>query len=453
MWKGTVTAGAQSSDIGIEIRQLANGTGFFLTLPPLHAWRMPVSYLTPTADDRWTIDDWQIAVRRDGERLVGQLGDPRVTFTVTRMDALPAEPAAVDHPTGPSPAWTYDAGAPLWAGLAAGDDTIYAADAGGTVHALRARDGSGIWRARGDAPIYGSPMVNGDALIVFDDAGTVRRLARSDGHEVWRANLGGAATARVLPAATVFDFDFHSPAPVVDAGVVYVTTAAGIVHTLDAQNGQVRWRRDLKARVRASVALSPTHVFVGTLDNDVVALDRQTGAEVWRARMTCPVVSAASVAGDVVIVGSRGAWLSGLDAASGREVWSQFQWISWVESSGIVADGIYYVGSSDLRAVRAIEPATGRTIWETDVLGWAWGTPAVSGDRVYAGIAGPQKYVTNHVAGLVALERKTGRIAWRRPVPVHPTNFVSGYTGSVVIAGGVLAAPNVAGSIEGYRVR
>jgi dienelactone hydrolase len=43
MWKGTVTAGAQSSDIGIEIRQLANGTGFFLTLPPLHAWRMPVS--------------------------------------------------------------------------------------------------------------------------------------------------------------------------------------------------------------------------------------------------------------------------------------------------------------------------------------------------------------------------------------------------------------------------
>ena len=42
LWKGTASAGAQRNDVGIEIRQLANGVGFFLTLPPLHAWRMPV---------------------------------------------------------------------------------------------------------------------------------------------------------------------------------------------------------------------------------------------------------------------------------------------------------------------------------------------------------------------------------------------------------------------------
>ncbi|HET9371255.1 MAG TPA: PQQ-binding-like beta-propeller repeat protein [Vicinamibacterales bacterium] len=454
LWKGTASAGEQRSDVGIEIRQLANGVGFFLTLPPLHAWRMPVGYLTSKPDGGWTIDDWHIALRRAGDRLIGELGDPRVTFVATRADALPAEPAEPaepEPPSGPSPAWIYQTGARLWAGLAASGEMIVAADTAGTVHAIRAQSGESIWRARGEAPTYGAPAISGDSVFVLDDGGTLRRLARVDGREVWRVDLGGARPARVLPAATVFDFDFHAPSPVIDGGVVYITSPSGVVHAIDAADGRVRWRRDLKSRVRASVALSPARVFVGTLDNDVVALDRSTGADVWRTRLTGPVVSAATVAGPVVIVGSRGAWLSGLDEASGREIWARFQWISWVESTGTLVDGRYHVGSSDLRAVRAIEPSTGRAIWETDVLGWAWGTPAVTADRVYVGVAGPQKYVTRHAAGLVALDRKTGRIVWRRPVPPYATEFVSGYPGSVVVVGDVLVAPNVSGAIEGYR--
>ena len=74
----------------------------------------------------------------------------------------------------------------------------------------------------------------------------------------------------------------------------------------------------------------------------------------------------------------------------------------------------------------------------------------MTADRVYIGIAGPQKYVTRHAAGLVALDRKTGRIVWRRPVPPHATEFVSGYPGSMVVVDDVLIAPNVSGAIEAY---
>jgi outer membrane protein assembly factor BamB len=111
------------------------------------------------------------------------------------------------------------------------------------------------------------------------------------------------------------------------------------------------------------------------------------------------------------------------------------------------------VGSSDLRAVRALDPRTGRTAWETDVLGWAWGTPAVTADAVYAGVAAPREYVTEHAAGLVALERKSGAILWRRPVPKDETSFVSGYPGSVVVAGDLLLAASVGGTLEAYPLR
>lgn len=125
---------------------------------------------------------------------------------------------------------------------------------------------------------------------------------------------------------------------------------------------------------------------------------------------------------------------------------------AWIESTGVAEGGVFYVGSSDLRAVRAPDPRTGHAAWETDVLGWAWGTPALTRDTLYIGVAGPREYVTKHEAGLVAIDRKTGAVRWRRPVARDAERFVSGYPGSVVIADGVLAAPNVAGTIEGYRI-
>jgi outer membrane protein assembly factor BamB len=453
IWRGIATTGDQSSAVAFEIRTLPDGVALYLTLPSLHAWRMPVDYLRSGAEGRWSVPDWKIVLARDGERLTGELGDPRVRFTATKADALPTEPAVVSHAAGPAPDWTYEAGAPIWASPASRDGLVYAADTRGRVHAVRAADGTRVWMVDGGAPVHGAPLVTADAVFVFDDAAVLRRLARRDGTEVWRASLGGDAVPRVLPAETAFDFDFHAPAPVHDRGVIYVTSPAGVVHALEADGGAVRWRRELGARVRASVAVSGDRVFVGTLANDVVALGRRDGEELWRARMTGAVTSAATPAGDVLIVGSRGAWLSGLDLATGRERWSRFQWFSWIESTGVLVDGLYVVGSSDLRVVRAIEPATGRVVWETDVLGWAWGTPLVTRDTVYAGVAGPKKYVTKHEAGLVALDRSTGHVRWRRSVPADPTAFVSGYVGSPVLESDVLVAPAVRGALEGYRVR
>jgi hypothetical protein len=75
-------------------------------------------------------------------------------------------------------------------------------------------------------------------------------------------------------------------------------------------------------------------------------------------------------------------------------------------------------------------------------------TPAVAGDTVCMGVAAPQKYVTKHASGLVAIDRRTGAIRWRRPIPPQADAFVSGYPGSALISGSVL----VRGALEGYAL-
>ena len=452
IWKGVATAGDRSAEVAFEIKAVSGGAGLFLTLPRLHSFRMPVDFVRASPGGGWAIPDWHITLARDGDTLTGELGDPRVRFTMTKADALPPEPPAPSYAPGPAPDWTYDAGAPFWASLAARDGVIYAADARGAVHAVRASDGARVWRAEFGAPMYGAPRVTADAVFVADDAGVVRRLDRATGREIWRAEIGADPAPRVLPEHNVFTFDFHAPQPLVDGPHVIIPSSTGAVHALDAGTGAVVWRAEAGGGIRASASADRMRVYVGTLDNHIVALDRATGREIWRYKTTGLVTAAPVVAGDLVIASNRGAWITALDAATGKEAWTRYDWFSWIESTGVIADNVFYVGSSDLRAVRALDPRTGRASWETDVLGWAWGTPALTRDTVYVGVAGPREYVTKHEAGLVAIDRKTGAVRWRRPVARDAARFVSGYPGSVVIADGVLAAPNVAGSLEGYRI-
>ena len=453
IWKGTARTGGQSAEVAFDIRKSQKGPlVLFMTLPPLHAWRMPVGYLEGAPGGHWKIPDWHVTLKREGEMLTGELGDPRVTFEVGKADALPAERPLPSYARGPEPDWAYAAGAPVWASLASHQGTVYAADTSGRLHAVASGDGSRLWSRQVGGAMYGAPLVTNDAIFVLDDAGAVQRLRRQDGGVVWRVELGAEAPARVLPAATAFEFDFHAPMPVLQDGTLYLSSPGGAVHALEAGSGRVRWRADLKTQVRTTAAVSASHVLVGTLDHHLVALDRRTGREQWRFKATGPITSAPTVADRLVIVASRGSWITALDLKSGAVEWSRYDWFSWIESDGVLADGVYYVGSSDLRAVRALDPRTGRPRWETDVLGWAWGTPALTADTVYIGVASPQKYVTRHEAGLVALDRRTGAVKWRRPIAQRRDGFVSGYPGSVVISGGVLIAPNVDGTLEGYRL-
>jgi outer membrane protein assembly factor BamB len=73
------------------------------------------------------------------------------------------------------------------------------------------------------------------------------------------------------------------------------------------------------------------------------------------------------------------------------------------------------------------DPKDGRVVWRTDVFGSAWGRPAVTEKRVYAGVVGTRPYEIRHAGSLAALDRATGQIVWRRPASESPGSLLAGF--------------------------
>jgi outer membrane protein assembly factor BamB len=162
------------------------------------------------------------------------------------------------------------------------------------------------------------------------------------------------------------------------------------------------------------------------------------------------VVSTPAIHGDLAIVGSRAYDLLGLDRRTGAGRWKRYVWMSWVESSATLRDGIAYVGSSDAAALFAVDAATGAKRWTADVQGWSWGQPAVTGARVYAGTSSQVGYLARHAGGVLALDRATGAVAWRYPAPA-PASGPYGFPGSPALGAGLVFVGGLDGRLVALR--
>ena len=81
----------------------------------------------------------------------------------------------------------------------------------------------------------------------------------------------------------------HEAAPIVNGGVMFVTSSFNQVLALDAKAGTVLWRYRSESTgnvrgkpVNRGVALYGDKVFVVLTEAVLVALDAKTGKEVWR---------------------------------------------------------------------------------------------------------------------------------------------------------------------------
>jgi outer membrane protein assembly factor BamB len=194
-------------------------------------------------------------------------------------------------------------------------------------------------------------------------------------------------------------------------------------------------------------------VIVGSADHFVYAFDRATGRKLWRHDTEAEVEDEPLVAGERVFVGNRGIGLIALSAATGERLWRTTFWGSWLESTPALVDGVLYVGSSDLGRVSAIDPAAGTVLWRTAVYGWTFGTPLVVGERIYAGAAGGTPYFIPHVASFSVLDRATGRLLERWPLPDSPDAHQWGIAGSLARAGDTVVATTIGGSVYGFPLR
>ena len=310
-----------------------------------------------------------------------------------------------------------------------------------------------------------APVANGQAVTSVNFRGDIRHSGRGAtsgpreyGGFAWRVRAGGAIRS----------------SPSIFGRLVVFGSGDGFVYAVDAASGRTKWKRDVRAAVTGSAAVTERLTYVTDIRGDVIALSTADGTPVWRVSTGTPIpfpwghestdyyTSSPTVANGMVVVGGSDGHVYALDARTGARLW-RTPTGGRVRSSPAIANGVVYVGSFDGR-LYAINLASGNLRWRFDTHGTTLesksfgydrrsiqASPAVVDGVVYVGgrdgrsyaidaSTGSLKWATDHdetswVIGspalgdsllfepssdarfVHALARRDGREVWRRPSP------------------------------------
>lgn len=447
-WHGTIDAPQGPLEVGFRFVRLPDGKiDLGLHMPSMHLYDENVGPFGEEKNGAYAVPMLDIAFRLSGDRLVGTFGKAHLPFSVARGDDFSKAPAPQSEPAGPAPLWEYTLGAPTFGSPVVQDGVAYIGARDGKFHAVRTSDGSAVWVFANGNRIDGRAVVAGDALYFIDGKIELVCLNRADGTLRWRTPLHDAALAGG-PAADNPTFNRRTATPLVVGDTVYAGSSDGGLYALDAASGAKRWRFAAGAPVFTGVNhLNDGSLLFGAMDGSVIRLDA-TGKEIARMKAGGPVSTTPMVSAGIVVVGCRDYMMYAFRLSDGAPAWSYSYGFSWVESTPAVQGDVFYIGGSDWARVSEFDARTGQTRWATPVGGMTWGTPAVTADTVFAGVTCQKGALITHRGGIVALDRHTGALKWRRAMtfPDEKLPF-GGVAGSIAVDGDRILAAGFDGKL------
>jgi alcohol dehydrogenase (cytochrome c) len=193
----------------------------------------------------------------------------------------------------------------------------------------------------------------------------------------------------------------HEAAPLVNGGVMFVSTSYNQVLALDARSGQMLWRYrspvPTNARgkpVSRGVALFGDKVFVPLGEAALAALDAKTGKEIWRTTigdntageyLTAPplVADGKLVAGIAGGDGPNRGFVAAYDPDTGRQIWKTFMTPAPGEPGSETWRGDdWRTGGAATWVTGNYDPDTNLVFWGVGN-GYPWVGRARPGDNLY----------------------------------------------------------------------
>ncbi|MEU6160722.1 PQQ-binding-like beta-propeller repeat protein [Streptomyces sp. NPDC047130] len=309
----------------------------------------------------------------------------------------------------PTPLWTRTTSATTYGNndeLVAVDDVVITS--GDPLTALDTKTGEPKWSQQ-DGAIPGAPLLLGNNTLYLASSkydGTVGGYEPASGKEVWRSRLGKA---------------YRQPRPVaVDGQQVYVVAeileADGSSHTnviaaLDSGTGKVAWREQRDPGTEQNgihAAVQGRHLVYTDFRKNLTVRDTVTGQQVWTRKTTQTNWVSFAVHQDLVIV-PQGRKLQAFRLSDGSEKWSVETEAYGSFKVPAVVEGVLHVADSG-KTLRALEPQTGREIWQSTAL-------------ADAGVHEPWQFVKaggtlygatqlDEGGGVHAIDAKTGELLW-----------------------------------------
>ena len=200
-----------------------------------------------------------------------------------------------------------------------------------------------------------------------------------------------------------------------EAGRIYATTGLGEVISLNAENGQINWRRRFDAPFRTAPTVRNNRVYAMSVNNKMHVLNGTTGQTLWThsgVEGTTNFLGGASpaVSSGVVVVAYSSGELTALKIENGKQLWtdslsssrktSSIANISTIRGRPIIDRGLVFAVSNDGKLV-AINLRTGQRIWNRNI--GSIESPWVAGNFIF---------LLSESSELIALSRQTGSIYW-----------------------------------------
>ena len=224
--------------------------------------------------------------------------------------------------------------------------------------------------------------------------------------------------SRLVPAWTFSTGmrEGHQAPPIVNDGVMFVTTPHNRLLALDARSGDLLWRYDRELPedqfqmhpTNRGVALFADLVYLATADAYLVALDALSGEVVWEREVEdyasgYYMTLAPLVAEGKVMIGVSGGefgirgFVQAFDAISGEPAWKTYTIPAPGEPGSETWEGeSWKTGGVSIWITGSYDPELGLTYWGTGNAG-PWAGDARPGDNLYA-------------TSVIALDVETGEI-------------------------------------------
>lgn len=224
--------------------------------------------------------------------------------------------------------------------------------------------------------------------------------------------LSGSVAAR-MPVDPVVAWTFASSGaitaePAIAGKAVYVGTARGILHCLDAGTGKERWQFTTKDAITAAPAVRGDSVYVSSNDGRLYALRADSGTERWNFATEDKMSSGAIVianpaeTGDWVLFNGYDGTTRVLDGATGKLAWS-YKTDDFINGSPAVVDGRFLVFGGCDAQLHVVNLKDGSLVHKI---------PANAYIPSSIGTFGTMAFCGNYANQTVAFDVIGGKIAW-----------------------------------------
>ncbi len=263
--------------------------------------------------------------------------------------------------------------------------------------------------------LIAAPVVAEGSVFTVDAEGLISAFDLETGDELWERDIEPeneeAENASISGGGLAFD-----------SNRLFITTGFGEIIVLNAQDGEILWRQNLKAPIRIAPTVCDELVIAQTLDNGIYALKTEDGSLLWKDKIetenTTMIGGAApaySPKKDLVVAAFSNGQLQAYKASTGTPLWTEWLFsgdtteslsdITSIKASPVIdADMVFAVGYN--APLAAIDIRTGVKLWQKEIASSS--LPWVAGNFLF---------VLTNEGDLAALNKKDGKVIWSTIIP------------------------------------